>query len=232
MHGFDFTILLACCDGAPENRAFMNMNGNNASHSRCYNPFSRKPLFFISDPPHLLKKLRNNVYSSGFKCQNSRFTRLLQKNGKYILWDHIYSVYQRDKKRRLYATDLRSAHVHLDNLSKMRVKLAVNTLSEKVCRDMALHENITTEMTQEFIKMCEMLWNVFNDNSPLQSITDQRITNLNQVLNYFKAWKQELQHTFNRRADVSDHFITWQTMFDLEVINILEVILSPPTHVL
>ena len=232
LHGFDFTILLACCDGAPENRAFMNMNGNNASHSRCYNPFSRKPLFFISDPPHLLKKLRNNVYSSGFKCQNSRFTRLLQKNGKYILWDHIYSVYQRDKKRRLYATDLRSAHVHLDNLSKMRVKLAVNTLSEKVCRDMALHENITTEMTQEFIKMCEMLWNVFNDNSPLQSITDQRITNLNQVLNYFKGWKQELQHTFNRRADVSDHFITWQTMFDLEVINILEVILSPPTHVL
>ena len=218
LHGFNFTIMLACCDGAPENRAFMNMNGNNASKSKCYNPFSRKPLFFISDPPHLLKKLRNNIYTSGFKCQNSRFTRLLQKNGKYILWDHIYSVYQRDKQRRLYATDLRNAHVHLDNLSKMRVKLAVHTLSEKVCRDMALHENNSTEKTQEFIKMCEMLWNVFNDNSPLQSITDQRITNLNQVLNYFKAWKQELQQVFHRRTDVSQHFITWQTMFDLEVI--------------
>ena len=163
LHGFNFTIMLACCDGAPENRAFMNMNGDNASKSKCYNPFSRKPLFFISDPPHLLKKLRNNIYTSGFKCQNSRYTRLLKKNGKNILWDHIYSVYQRDKKRRLYATDLRNAHVHLDNLSKMRVKLAVNTLSEKVCRDMALHENNTTEQTQEFIKMCEMLWNVFND---------------------------------------------------------------------
>ena len=63
-----------------------------------------------------------------------------------------------------------------------------------------------------------MLWNVFKDNSPLQSITDQRVTNLNQVLNYFKAWKQELQQTFHRKTDASEHFITWQTMFDLEVI--------------
>ena len=63
-----------------------------------------------------------------------------------------------------------------------------------------------------------MLWNVFKDNSPLQLITDQRVTNLNQVLNYFKAGKQELQQTFHRRTDVSEHFITWQTMFDLEVI--------------
>jgi len=92
LHGFKFTIMLACCDGAPENRAFMNMNGTSASKSKCYNPFSRKPLFFISDPPHLLKKLRNNIYSSGFKSQNPRFTCLLQKNGKYILWDHIYFV--------------------------------------------------------------------------------------------------------------------------------------------
>ena len=217
LHGFQFTIMLACCDGAPENRAFMNMNGTNPSKSKCYNPFSKKPLFFISDPPHLLKKLRNNIYSSGFKIQNPRFTRVLQRNGKYILWEHIYSVYQRDRRRRLYATDLRSAHVHLDNLSKMRVKLAVQTLSRKVQRDMAAHENNETYETQEFICMCATLWDVFNDSMPLQSITDPRIAKLNQVLNYFKTWKQQLSQIFQRRADVSDHFITWQTMFDLEV---------------
>ena len=155
----------------------MNMNGTSASKSKCYNPFSRKPLFFISDPPHLLKKLRNNIYSSGFKSQNPRFTCLLQKNGKYILWDHIYFVEQRDRKRRLYATDLRHSHVHLDNLNKMRIKLAVDTLSRKVRQDMATHENNITKETQEFISMCETLWNVFNDNTPLQSMTDSRITN-------------------------------------------------------
>ena len=162
--------MFGCCDGAPENRSFMNRNGTNATKSKCYNPFSKKPLFFISDPPHLMKKLRNNIYSSGFKSQNPRYTRLLEKNKKSIMWDHIYSVYQRDKKRRLYTTDLRSSHVHLDSLSKMRVKLAVHTLSSKVQADMAFHENNVTASTQEYIKMCETLWTVFNDNQPFHSI--------------------------------------------------------------
>ena len=79
-----------------------------------------------------------------------------------------------------------------------------------------LHENNPTEKTQEFM-------NVFKDNSPLQSMTDQRVANLNQAFNYFKAWKQDLQQTFHRRTDVSEHFITWQTMFDLEVIYRLDL---------
>lgn len=99
----------------------------------------------------------------------------------------------------------------------MRVKLAVQTLSRKVQQDMAAHENNETYETQEFICMCATLWDVFNDSMPLQLITDSRNAKLNQVLNYFKTWKQQLSQIFQRRADVSDHFITWQTMFDLEV---------------
>ena len=109
------------------------------------------------------------------------YTLIAKKWQVHTMGPDLFCVSER-QKRRLYATDLRNAHVHLDNLSKMRVKLAVHTLSEKVCRDMALHENNSREKTQEFIKMCEMLWNVFNDNSPLQSITDQRITNLTRYL--------------------------------------------------
>ena len=142
------------------------------------------------------------------------YTLIAKKWQVYTMGPHLFCVSER-QKRRLYVTDLRNAHVHLDNLSKMRVKLAVHTLSEKVCRDMDLYENNTTEKTQGFMEMWEMLWNVFNDYRPLQSITDQCITNLNQVLNYFKAWKQELQQVFHRRTDVSQHFITWQTMLIL-----------------
>lgn len=217
LHGFGFSVMLACCDGAPENRSFMNMNGINITKSKCNNPFSSKPLFFRSDPPHLMKKLRNNIFNSGFKDQNSRFTRTLRKNGKYMLWDHIYSVYQRDKKRRLFATDLRSSHVHLNNLSKMRVKLAVHTLSAKVRQDMGAHENNVTESTQDYIKMCETLWNVFNDSKPLQSVDDARVASLTEVLNYFTNWKKELKQLFKKKAEISSHFISWQTMFYLEV---------------
>ena len=160
-HGFGFSVMVTCCDGAAENRAFVNMNITDKCKSMCHNHFSNAPLFFISDPPHLIKKLRNNLHNSGFKEQNKHYTRTLEKDKKYFLWDHIYSVYERDKKRRLYATDLRSAHVHLDSLSKMRVKLAVKTLSRQVREEMANNENSATQSTQEYISMCETLWSVF-----------------------------------------------------------------------
>ena len=168
-----------------------------------------------------MKKLRNNIYNSGFKEQNKRYTRTLEKDNKYILWDHIYSVYERDKKRRLYATDLRAAHVNLDSLSKMRVKLAVKTLSGKVREEMAKHENSITQSTQEYIRMCETLWSVFNDSKPIRLLTDHRITQLTEVLDFFTKWKQELSGVYKTKSEVSDHFITWQTMFDIQVLYIV-----------
>jgi hypothetical protein len=168
-----------------------------------------------------MKKLRNNIYNSGFKEQNKRYTRTLEKDNKYILWSHIYSVYERDKKRRLYATDLHAAHVNLDSLSKMRVKLAVKTLSGKVREEMAKYENSLTQSTQEYIRMCETLWSVFNDSKPIRLLTDHRITQLTEVLDFFTKWKQELSGVYKTKSEVSDHFITWQTMFDIQVLYIV-----------
>lgn len=92
LHCYDFKVILSCCDGAAENRTFMVINGCSDVESKKNNPFSNSPLFFISDPPHLLKKLRNNIYNSGHKDQSTRYTRCLLLNSKNILWDHIYSV--------------------------------------------------------------------------------------------------------------------------------------------
>jgi hypothetical protein len=66
LHSFGFDVLLVCCDGASSNRTFYTMNTNNPLHSECLNPFSNYPIFFMSDPPHLMKKLRNNLFNSGF----------------------------------------------------------------------------------------------------------------------------------------------------------------------
>ena len=95
------------------------MNTNNPLHCECLNPFSNYPIFFKSDAPHLMKRLRNSLFNSGF-C-HKRFTRHMMNNGKYILWDHVNDVYNREKSRNLYVTDLRSSHINLDNLSKMHV---------------------------------------------------------------------------------------------------------------
>ena len=215
LHTFDFEILLACCDGASCNRSFVLMNITNENSSFCLNPFPRMPLFFISDTPHLIKKLRNNLHSSGFKEKNRRYTRSLFLHGKYILWDHNYSVYTREQGRHLFVTDLRKAHVEIDRISKMQVILAVQTLSTNIANEMEECEFEATKETRNYIKTCEKFWNVFNDPKPLITIEDTRISQLDEVIKYFQDWKSCTQ--YEKKAIQSQHFMSWQTKFDLEV---------------
>ena len=193
------------------------MNGVTAENSSGQNCFSRKPVFFISDPPHLLKKLRNNLYISGNREDNPRFTRTLTKQGEKIVWEHFIRVYNRGKRRHVCTTKLRKERVYLDSLSKMRVKLAVQALSSSVARDMELHDQNTTEQTRKYIKACETAWLVFNDNKKLDTVNDERFQKLDEVVSFFDEWKVEIDNTYPTKAEQAKHFITWQTMFDLKV---------------
>ena len=149
-----------------------------------------------------------------------RYTRCLSLDSKDILWDHVYSVYLRDKQRHLFSTDLRSSHVHLDSLSKMRVKLAVQVLNSKVREDMEKYEADITSSTQKFILNCETLWNVFNDTTPLSSETDVRLGKIEDALDFFKKWKNQLAQQFSLKTEQSFRFISWQTFYDLQVTKI------------
>ena len=74
LHEFGFEVLLACADGASYNRTFFNMNSV-GSPWKGSNPFTNEPIFFLSDPPHLIKKLRNQLYNSGTKEQHTRLMK-------------------------------------------------------------------------------------------------------------------------------------------------------------
>ena len=87
----------------------------------------------------------------------------------------------RKKKTHIYVTPLRRSHVQLDNLSKMRVKLAVNTLSKGVADEMREHENEVTQSTQEYICICHNLWEIFNGRHPIKTVQDSRIGTLDNV---------------------------------------------------
>jgi hypothetical protein len=104
----------------------------------------------------------------------------------------------------------------------MRVKLAVQVLNSKVQKDMAKYENEATESTQKFISNCDALWNVFNDTKPLMSLEDTRIEDLDDVLDFFKNWKNELASLYKLTSEISSHFISWHTMFDIQVNHHLE----------
>ena len=217
LHIYGFEVILSCCDGASPNRSFIEINTGDSGKCSCLNPFSGKPIFFFSDPPHLIKKLRNNLYSSGHKAEHPRYTRTLLFNDNYILWNHIYAVYQREIRRHLYVTDIRKAHVAIDSISKMRVKLAVHTLSEKVAKEMEECDEEATVETRKYIKACATFWNIFNDPAPMKTSNDKRMTELNNVLDYFTTWQEWLALKYKTKTEQSQHFISWQSMSDLNV---------------
>lgn len=161
----------------------------------------------MSDPPHLLKKLRNNIFNSGHKEEAARYTRCMMLDSKPI----------KAKQRHLFTTDMRSSHVHLDCLSKMRVILAVQVLNSKVKEDMEKYEPKITSSTQKYIHYCEKLWIACNDTKRLSSLTDPRLDELNAVLLFFRNWKDQLSTLFLNKTDRASRFINWETMFDLQV---------------
>jgi len=95
-HGF--SPIYCCMDGSSNNRAFLKMHFNGDpvdSHMKA--KFYRNPMksiIFIMDPPHLLKKIRNSILSSGFLESHQR---LLSINGKFIIWKMWIDAYKWDR---------------------------------------------------------------------------------------------------------------------------------------
>ena len=75
LEGCGLKVIALCCDGASTNRKFFNMHkcGQDDPTYKTINPFSKdkRPLFFISDVPHLVKTTRN-CWSHSFAHNNSR----------------------------------------------------------------------------------------------------------------------------------------------------------------
>jgi hypothetical protein len=94
------------------------------------NPITGEEWFFISDPTHVFKKLRNNLSKSHTGEKNAREITF---NKKEISWRHIKGVYEyTNKHATAKATKLTKRHIWLTSWSKMRVDLAEHTLSKEV----------------------------------------------------------------------------------------------------
>ena len=72
-------------------------------------------------------------------------------------------------------TKLNTNAIYLNNFIKMRVNLAVNTLSQAVAVEMEEHENEVTKSTQKYIKYCSSLFNILNSETPFIDDNDPRL---------------------------------------------------------
>ena len=124
-------ILFICCDGATPNRKFFKLHGqgNELVHFT-ENPYNSEAfIYFISDPPHLIKTTRN-CFSNSYSHFKSRKLWNLQD----ISWMDIVSLFENYCELNCFSPcpKLTRAHIDLTLFSRMNVSLAAQILSNTV----------------------------------------------------------------------------------------------------
>ena len=152
-------VLCVVCDGARTNRSFFKMHQNQEDQndiiSQTPNIFSedgKRPLYFLSDPPHLLKCLRNNFARDS-----------LWNNGQAISWGAVRSLYYAHRSRTFRkACKLTEAHVELTNFSKMKVYLAAQVMSMTVAGNLREIDEDGQRETIKFIELVDKFFDCLN----------------------------------------------------------------------
>ncbi|GES77572.1 hypothetical protein GLOIN_2v1773882 [Rhizophagus clarus] len=150
------------------------------------NPITGIPWFFISDPTHVFKKLRNNLSKSHTGEGQGRNVREIMIDGKEVSWRHIQGVYD-----------------------KMRVDLAEHTLSKDVENAMNLIDELKeiSTGTREFINYSSLYRQIFHSKKPLEGLADSRLQTLQKIYDWFVIRDRQKNSTIN--------WISLQCQFDL-----------------
>ena len=136
-------VISIVADGASNNRKFFRMH--KISRFQCSGitykaPNITKPgsfVYFIADPPHLIKTVRNAWYNSQANGSRSLVVCILilfvyvyiflQNKGKEIKWAHLVELAEKaSSDTGLYISKkLKREHLKLTSYSRMNVRLAV-----------------------------------------------------------------------------------------------------------
>ena len=217
-------VIASTSDKASPNQKLYRMHGDNAFCYKTVNMFvPDRYIFFVSDPPHLIKTVRNNLHSSGAGTN----TKYMWNNGKHILWTHITEVYRHDTEGPLQRTKLTADHVNLTPYSVMNVRLAAQVLSFTVGRIMQAYCGPESGETAKFILLMDRFFDCLNTRSkkeaiyerkpdllPYTSIDDPRFEFLeSEFLGYVNEWKENvrLRPGEYTKAQRSKMFLTQQT---------------------
>ena len=106
-------------------------------------------IYFISDPPHLIKTARNCLSNSG----SGKCSRFMWNNGDQILWSHIKEMFYDDQNHSLHLLPkLTYDHIHLTSYSKMNVRLAAQVLSDTTSKVLMNYGPKSSLATAKFCK--------------------------------------------------------------------------------
>ncbi|KAK3932751.1 Transposable element P transposase [Frankliniella fusca] len=212
----DMRVLSLIFDGASCNKKFIMMHFKYGSSSdfvystRNVAATEERPLFFIVDPPHLLKTIRN-CFSNSY---GHKHTRNMWKNGQKISWEAIEMLHSVSVAEKYKIHKLNQAHVRLTPFSRMNVKLATQTMSASVVQALVSYEQDSrfNGLINSELKNFNLIVTTFFDclngsndpdgkrnkrNSHLQpyySLQDERFKILKQdVLGFFQEWHDDAE---------------------------------------
>ena len=130
------TVVSVTCDGASDNRRMFSLHGTKKELTyKTVNVFcpGKPPIFFISDPSHLIKTIRN-CFARGklwvrikWACIHCSYDVLLQCNGYSIDWQLVVKLYYRNAGAQTTTPGLSLVpkltyeHIKLTSFSKMHV---------------------------------------------------------------------------------------------------------------
>lgn len=201
-------VIAITADGAAPNRRFFRMHGNgNGLVYKVKNIYAadERYIYFISDPPHLVKTIRNCLSHS----YGPGSTREMQVNGRSIKWSHIQELCDKKVTTSVASSGLsllpklKREHVYLTSFSRMRVDLAAQVLSKSVADAFQYYGNLETAETERFIRLVDRFFDCLNvrsvsewvtklkpDRKPYYSPDDKRIKWLkDEFVKYLTDWE-------------------------------------------
>ena len=189
-NGNRIEILYGVCDGSTYSHAFFSRAG--VQNWVTYNPFNdNKPIWWLSDYPHMIKKLRNFIVNPDGQ---------LKVQGKRVTANHLIPVVQRQM------TKLNWKHIKLTPRTKMSVKRAVAVCSLDVALDI-LKGPIPPEETvgtRTYLKQCYKLFKLFNNNSEVDPACYKQLIS---IMFWFDNWYGKVkQNSSQARSGLKDHW--------------------------
>ena len=151
LHNVGLNVVSLTCDNAPNNIGLWNQLGISIDNTSFPNPVTQDPVFIFSDPPHLIKLLRNHLLDSGFKL----------KNGEIVNKQLYLSLLQIVNSEVRECHKLTEKHIYVKNCERQNVRLAFETLSNSVANAIERYLPHHKEASK-FIKLANDAFDLLN----------------------------------------------------------------------
>lgn len=202
--GFQIDYIMQ--DGGEENRSFMNLHFNGNPRDTHYGSpnlvYPLTTIFHTQDFSHNIKKLRNSILKSG--DIKGVHTRKLTLHGNFIVWKQWEMAVEWDRTvnaRRIHhkVTD---SHLHPNLAEKMRNELAETMLDSEMLNLMKSYQNSLSNASVldgaiELLENTSSLIKIFRDKALVTSISDQRLSRLKEILQWWQGWQKEVMDLKN-----------------------------------